>query len=393
VGEGGILMMADDYKKDIEGYAEVQKEIETCRKYGIDYTTEKGKVAQIINRLHPPKLRLKVSEIREESPSTTTFRLVSEDNYLPPFQAGQYISLSVEIGRVRTSRPYSISSPPNQIGFYDITVRRVENGFVSSYLLDKVKVGDTFETSSPLGDFYYNPLFHGNDLVFLAGGSGITPFMSMIREVTDRGLKRKLHLIYGSQFLDDVIFHEELTYREKYHDNFTYTLVISNPPRGYKGHRGFITADLIRDTVDDIVSKTFYICGPEEMYDFCLPELEKVEIPKRKIRKELIGPPKDVSKDPGWPKDVSPDAEFRVKVIGEKVITARAGEPLIISLERGGIGIAAPCRSGACSLCRIKLLSGKVFQPRGVLLRKSDRQFGYIHACSAYPLEPLEIML
>jgi len=386
-------MKTYDYKKDIEGYAEVQKEIETCRKYGIDYTTEKGKLAQIINRLHPPKLWLKVSEIREESPSTTTFRLVSQDNYLPPFQAGQYISLSVEIGRVRTSRPYSISSPPNQIGFYDITVRRVENGFVSSYLLDKVKVGDTFETSSPLGYFYYNPLFHGNDLVFLAGGSGITPFMSMIREVTDRGLKRRLHLIYGSQFLDDVIFHEELTYREKYHDNFTYTLVISNPPQGYKGPRGFITADLIRDTVDDIVSKTFYICGPEEMYDFCLPELEKLEIPKRKIRKELIGPPKDVSKDPGWPKDVSPDAEFRVKVIGKKVITARAGEPLIISLERGGIGMPAPCRSGACSLCRIKLLRGKVFQPKDVLLRKSDRQFGYIHACLAYPLKDLEIMI
>jgi len=386
-------MKTDDWKKDIEGYADIQKEIEACRKYGIDYTIEKAKVAQIINRLHPSKLKLKVSEVREETPSATTFRLVSQDNYLPPFQAGQYISLSVEIGRVRTSRPYSISSPPNQIGFYDITVRRVENGFVSSYLLDKVKVGDTFETSPPLGDFYYNPLFHGNDLVFLAGGSGITPFMSMIREVTERGLKRRLHLIYGSQFLDDVIFNDELTYRVRNHENLTYTLVISNPPEGYKGPTGFITADLIRDTVDDIASKTFYICGPEEMYDFCLPELEKLEIPKRKIRKELIGPPKDVSKDPGWPKDVSRNAEFRVKVIGKKIITARAGEPLIVSLERGGIAMPAPCRSGACSLCRVKLLSGKVFQPRDVLLRKSDRQFGYIHSCLAYPLEDLEIIM
>jgi ferredoxin-NADP reductase len=386
-------MKTDDYKKDIEGYAEVQKEIEICRKYGIDYTIEKGKIAQIINRLHPPKLRLKVSEIRKETPSTTTFRLVSQDNYLPPFQAGQYISLSVEIGRVRTSRPYSISSPPNQLGFYDITVRRLENGFVSNYLLDEVNVGDIFETSSPLGYFYYNPLFHGNDLVFLAGGSGITPFMSMIRKVTDCGLKRRIHLIYGSQFLDDVIFHEELTYREKYHDNFTYTLVISNPPQGYKGSTGFITADLIRDTVDDITSKTFYICGPEEMYDFCLPELEKLEIPKRRIREELIGPPKDVLSDPGWPKDVTPDAEFSVRVTGGKTITARATEPLISSLEREGIVIPAFCRSGACSSCRVKLLSGKVFQPKGVWLRKSDRQFGYIHACLAYPLKDLEIMI
>jgi len=64
-----------------------------------------------------------------------------------------------------------------------------------------------------------------------------------------------------------------------------------------------------------------------------------------------------------------------------------------VSLERSGITIPALCRSGECSLCRTKLLSGKVFQPNGVKLRKSDRRFGYIHPCMAYPLEDIEIML
>jgi len=385
--------MRTDYKKELEGYSEIQKEIAVCRKYGIDYTIEKGVVSRVINRLHPPILKLRVSEIRKETTSATTFRLVSENGYLPPFQAGQYISVCVDIEGIRTSRPYSISSPPNQIGFYDITVRRVEDGFVSTYLLDEVKAGDTFETTSPSGQFYYNPLFHGKTLVFLAGGSGITPFMSMIREATDRDLDRKIHLIYGSESVDDVIFHGELANRAKNHATFTYSLVISNPDKGYSGLTGFITARLIKDVVDDTGSKTFYICGPEAMYAFCLPELEKLKLPERKIRKEMFGPPKDVSGDPGWPEDVRPDAEFAVDIKGRKKIRAKAAEPLITSLERSGIIIPSSCRSGQCSLCRVKLLSGKIFQPKGVLLRKSDRQFGYIHACMAYPLEDLKILI
>ncbi|RPI93371.1 MAG: hypothetical protein EHM32_08080, partial [Spirochaetales bacterium] len=72
---------------------------------------------------------------------------------------------------------------------------------------------------------------------------------------------------------------------------------------------------------------------------------------------------------------------------------AKAGEPVLTALERAGIVVPALCRCGECSMCRMKLLSGKVFQPRGVLLRKSDRDSGYIHSCAAYPLTDLEIML
>jgi ferredoxin len=64
-----------------------------------------------------------------------------------------------------------------------------------------------------------------------------------------------------------------------------------------------------------------------------------------------------------------------------------------VALERAGIVVPSQCRSGECSLCRVKLLSGRVFQPAGVLLRQSDRRFGYIHSCMAYPLEDLEIMI
>jgi ferredoxin-NADP reductase len=217
--------------------------------------------------------------------------------------------------------------------------------------------------------------------------------MSMIREVTDRGLPRKIHLIYGSQRPDDVIFKEELEERARRHDNLRVTLVISEPPGGYEGFTGFITEKIMKDVLGNVSGKTFYVCGPEAMYTFCLPELMKLQIPGRKIRMEVFGPPKDVTAQPGWPEMVSGDTRFLVMIKGRKEIEARAGEPLMVSLERAGIVIPASCRSGECSLCRTKLLSGKVFQPQEVKLRKSDRLYGYIHPCVAYPLENLEIML
>jgi ferredoxin-NADP reductase len=385
--------MSRDFRPEIDGYAEIRREIEVLRRYGFDYSSHKGRVGQVLNLLHPKRIRLQVSEIREETQTAKSFRLISPEGYLPPFQAGQYINLSVDVGGVRTSRPYSISSPPNQNGYYEVAVRRVEDGFVSSHLLETVKVGDRLESTGPSGNFFYNPLFHGNDLVFLAGGSGITPFMSMIREVTDRGLSRKIHLIYGSRNPEDMIFEEEIEERARLHENFKVTSVISEPPQGFEGFTGFISAKLMKDVLSTVEGRTFYVCGPEAMYTFCLPELLKLQVPAGKVRMEVFGPPKDVTAQPGWPEMVSADSRFQVMVKGRKKINARAGEPLMISLERTGIVIPASCRSGECSLCRTKLLSGKVFQPPGAKLRKSDRIYGYIHPCVAYPLQDLEIMI
>jgi ferredoxin-NADP reductase len=384
-------MEIKDFRKEIEGFEEIQKEAAILRKYAFDYSSQKGRAAQIVDLLHPKVLRLRVAEIRAASPSAKIFRLVSEGSYLPPFQAGQYINLAVDVGQVRTSRPYSISSPPNQAGYYEIALRRAADGFVSNFLLDELQVGDCLESTSPAGNFYYNPLVHGQDLVFLAGGSGITPFMSMIREITDRGLERRVHLLYGSQRPEDVIYGEELRDRAERHGNFKMDIVISDPPAGFRGLTGFVTGELVKNRVGDLSSKIFYLCGPEAMYSFCLQELQTLGILRRKIRTEVFGPPKDVTAQPGWPAEISGDRNFHVGYKGKKTVAARAAEPLMNSLERAGIVLPASCRSGECSLCRTRLVSGKVFQPQGVKLRKSDRAFGYIHPCLAYPLSDIEL--
>jgi ferredoxin-NADP reductase len=385
---------ATDFMTEIEGFEQIQAEIAVLRKYGHDYSLDRGRVTRILNQLHPKRLHLKVSEIRTETPSTKSFRLVSTAGPLPPFLAGQYVNLLVDIGGVRTSRPYSIASPPNQTGFFEIAVRRVPDGFVSNYLLDEVRVGDEFRATSPGGHFHFNPLVHTPDLVLLAGGSGITPFMSMVREATDRGLDRRLHLIYGSRNPDDVIFREELMDRAARHDNFRFDLIVSEPPAGYQGLTGLITAESISEIVGEVTGKTFLICGPEAMYNFCLPELKRLGLtPGRRLRTEVFGPPARVTAQPGWPEGVQADDMFTVRVRGGASFQAAAGEPLLNSLERNGFGVEAQCRSGECSLCRTKLLAGRVFQPPQVKLRKSDRTSGYIHPCLSYPIEDLEILI
>jgi len=379
--------------QEFDGYQDIVDEIRVSRKLGGTVAAAVTAAGEYIRLLHPERLELIVADIIEETPSTKTLRLVSRDNYLPPFLAGQYIALFLEIGGIRTSRPYSISSQPNQVGYYDITIRRVENGLVSNYLLDEVKCGATLTSSGPAGNFYFNPLIHQKTIVCIAGGSGITPFMSMMREIVDCGLDRTVYLFYGSRTSEDVIFGDEIRRLAHKFENIHFIPVIETPAEGYDGACGFITRDVLRDVLENIEEKSFFICGPQGLYDFCLPQVEDLGVPRRKIKQEMYGAPPNIWQHPGWPAEIQPDDTFSVKVRNRNRIKARAAEPLLASLEKNDIRVPSLCRSGECSMCRVKILSGNVFQPAGVPVRKSDRQFGYVHACMAFPISDLEVLI
>jgi ferredoxin-NADP reductase len=380
-----------EFLTHVEGFGEAVSERETLKRVFGDLTIPKDFAENYVKLLHPKKIDVRIVEIICETPSTKTFRLAPKDGYLPPFRAGQYVNWGVTIGNVVTGRAFSISSPPHQRGFYELTVRRMEPGFVSRHLIDTANVGDEFVISGPAGFFYYEPLTDGKDLVFIGGGSGITPFRSIIREVAERGLDLRVRLIYGTRTTDDLIFGDEFERIADRHPNVGYQLVVSEPKPGYTGKQGFITADVIKEFVGDPKGKTFYLCGPDLMYRFVVPELVKLGVPGRRIKKESSGPPADVTKEPGWPTDVGPDAVFSVTVNRDKKIQARAGEPLMASLERAGLVVPNLCRSGECSLCRTKVLKGSTFMPDRVLVREADRWANYVHSCMAYPLSDLEI--
>lgn len=382
-----------DYARKIEHFDERNAEAAIGKKYGRDYRSEKGLTQSMIDRYHPLYINFVVADIIEETESVKTFRLVAKDGYLPPFQAGQYVNIYGEINGVRSSRPYSMSSSPLQRAYYDISVARIDNGFFSDFMLDQVKKGDTLKSSGPSGNFYHNPIFHKKRSVFIAGGSGITPFMSMIREICDNARDRDITLLYGNRVSKNILFHDELLELASRHNNFNYIPVISEPDDDYDGEKGFIDTACINRNVKNIKTSTFYICGPQAMYEFCVPVLENMGIPGKRLRKEMFSTSGTVTKEQGWPAELTGEETVSVSVKGFKTISAKTGETLLTSLERAGIIIPVNCRCGECSICRVKLISGKVFQPNGVYLRAADAQFGYVHSCKCYPLEDLEILI
>jgi ferredoxin-NADP reductase len=362
-----------------------------------------GPVNELAAQLHPRRQNLLVDEIRDETKSTRTFRLVpdpeSDTRQLAYFRAGQYLSLKADINRVRIARPYSISSAPREAlgadGFYDITIRKIDDGFFTSHVWDNWNVGTKIVASGPCGRFYHEPIRDGNKIVGLAGGSGVTPFCSMAREIIYGDMNAELLLLYGSSDKDDIVFYEQLGELEaKSAGRIKVVHVLSCDEAPLPDcEQGFITADLINKYAD-VDESTFFICGPQAMYDFVRQELAAFGLPPRRIRNEVYGEARDVSSAPGFPRSaVKKSFELTVRIGGlTTVISARAAESLLVAMERAGLAPPSECRSGTCGVCHTLLVSGDVFvYPDGDGTRAADRQFGFIHPCSSYPLSDIEV--
>lgn len=370
---------------------EVMENIRVMRNVSLDKICEED-VAKSANALHKKELELVVSNVIDTGKNAKIIRFSSKDGYLPPFEAGQYINIFTTIEGVRTSRPYSISSSPRQRGYYEITVAGIPDGFVSSYLIENAKIGDTFTANGPAGVFRHQPVFHSKKSLFLAGGSGVTPFMSMTREILEASLDRDIVMLYGCRNPQVALFHEELSAYTKKYPNFKYQLIVSDDVEGWTGEKGFMNGELISRLVPDFIERTTYICGPQVMNDFCKKELQVLGVPEKKIRREMFGTRRDIQNEPGWPKELNGSEVFNLKV-GDKVIPAKSSESILVALERAGVRVNVCCRSGECSLCRVKLVSGNVFLAKGMLRRYADEKYGYIHSCKAYPISDVEIML
>ncbi|WP_306362938.1 FAD-binding oxidoreductase [Nocardia sp. CC227C] len=342
-----------------------------------------------VDTYHPKRLQLAVAEIIAETATTTTFRMQGVDQVdLPPFLAGQYVNVFVD----GTSRPYAISSSPAQRRHYDLTVRRVPNGRISNLLIDTVQIGQVLTTTGPMGTFHHNPLFHGDDVVFLAGGSGVAPAMSMLREIVDLGLDRTFHLIYGSREASDVIFRAELDTLTAAHPGITVDHVIAEPDAAWTGATGFLTADTITALAGELNNRMVYVCGPQALYPYALDQLTTLAHPRKRIRFEANGAPSDPTAQHHWPTGADPAEEVTVTVRGTSFRTPR-NRPLLDALEDNGIRPEAACRSGECSLCRVRIVKGEVHTATEAALRLSDAQFGYTHSCVAYPISDVEVEL
>ncbi len=360
-------------------------------------------VNQLAQQLHPAKLQLVVTAVRDETKSTRTFRLApnpdSDTESLPTFRAGQYVSLKANWDGSHITRPYSISSAPFEAqgegGFYEITMRKDDNGFFTPYVWDAWRAGTKVESSEPVGFFYYEPLRDATKVVGLAGGSGITPFRSMAREIVHGDLDADLLLLYGSSDEEDIVFYDELKQLEGMADGKVRVVhVLSCDVVSLEGcEQGFITADVMRKYAD-VENSSFFVCGPQAMYPFVESELTKLELPPRKVRWEVYGERKEIATYPGFPTEAV-DRMFQLRVhMGGMIveIPAQATETILVAMERAGLAAPSQCRSGECGFCRSLLTSGDVFVvPDSDGRREADKQFGFIHPCSSYPLSDLEL--
>lgn len=359
-------------------------------------------IAELAGRLHPRALTLVVKDVRDETPAARTFRLVPDYSAgvqaLPYFRAGQYLSLKVEVDGVGISRPYSISSSPLDAldrGYIEITVRRKDGGFLTEEVWKTWTTGTKVASSGPCGFFYHDPNRDGANVIALAGGSGITPFRSMIRDIRDGNSDISITLLYGVRNSSEMMFAEEFRKAQDESDGrIKVFYVASEPEEGWSGPTGFLTAGLIRELAGDPADKSFFICGPQPMYLFLEKELEAFNLPARRIRREVFGEVGDVTRYEDFPKELA-GASFRIGVEmgGERTeIPARATETVLVSLERAGLAPPSQCRSGECGFCNTILVSGSVFVcPENDGRRKAGVKYGYFHPCMTYPVSDIEI--
>jgi len=352
-------------------------------------------INRLAKKLHPDYQKLVVAEIIDHAgASSKTFIFKRADGEpVAYFRAGQYLSLKLRIGESFVTRPYSISSSPKWAleGKVAITVRSNPGGFAAEWLLENLKVGDEVTASGAEGQFYYEELRDSKNVIALAGGSGITPFLSMAYAIRDGIEDFNLTILFGSRTRENILFADELEKIAAACPKVKVVHILSDEQaEGYE--YGFITAELIKKYAPEDYS--IFLCGPEAMYRFAEKEIEKLEIPRRKVRRELLGVTKKVWEQPGYPMEAK-NQTYKVTVHrGADVyeIEASPNEPVLAAIERAGIEAPSRCRSGECGWCRSKLISGEVYVPAENEGRRfSDIEHDYLHPCASFPISDLVI--
>ena len=357
------------------------------------------RVNELAKRLHPTAQHLKIAEIIDETHDAKSFVLVPDKEKgttaLAPFKAGSYINVRTMLAGSVARRTYSLSSSPKEAleGKYRITVKLKEGGFLSAWLHNEAKVGDTLTATDPGGHITYSRIRDCRRVVALAGGSGITPFYSMADAIVNGQEDFTLTILSGSRTADGILLKDEIeALAAKSAGRVKVVHVLSDEEReGYE--HGFVTAELIKKYAGE-GDYSVLMCGPKAMYTFCEGECKKLGLPKRRYRAEMSGDYMGVVDNADYPKEqIGREYSLTVLIHGEATrLKCQAGESLLWAMERAGINAPSHCRSGECGWCHSRLVSGEVYVPAEVDGRRvADKKFGWIHPCVSYPLSDITL--
>jgi ring-1,2-phenylacetyl-CoA epoxidase subunit PaaE len=313
------------------------------------------------------------------------------------YKAGQFLTIIATVQGKEIRRAYSLCSSPFSDKDMAVMVKRVDDGLMSNWLADHLKKGMKLKVMEPIGKFTTD-YSKGNKrhIIMFAGGSGITPMMSIIKSILSQEPESICSLIYCNRDIDSIIFKNELDRLQTMDEGRLHVIhVLDNAPMNWQGYSGLLNHDMLSKLVERIpdwgIERTTYLmCGPEGMMKNVDTLLAARNIPKEKIFKESFV-------QGTIDKDTKKEVATESSELKERVVTIRYdGQEFKVSvpphkaiLETAldqGIDLPYSCQSGLCTACRGKALSGKVKLDEEEGLSQSERAEGYVLTCVGHPL-------
>ncbi len=340
---------------------------------------------------------LRVVRVTRETPDAISLLLADSTGRRISFTPGQFFTLLVTLpsGEV-VRRAYSISNVPDEDGAVDearITIKRIAGGVVSNHLNDVAIEGATFQVLGPSGNFTttFEPT-RQRHIVLFAGGSGITPLMSIAATLLVREPDSRVSLVYGNRSVSDIIFHDELGALAKTHgDRFVVRHVLTNAPEGFSGRTGLLDRDCTTAELDGLsAADEYFVCGPEPMMQAVREALDARGVLSASIREERYSSPS---------RRVRPEIpllpqRMLVRVNGvDRTVVAKAGQTLLEAGLEASIAMPFSCSMGGCAACRVKLVQGDVVSEEPNCLSASERRDGFVLACITRPTSTCTVEL
>ncbi len=200
------------------------------------------------------------------------------------YKPGQYFFITIKQGGKELTKPFSFSSSPTEKDFFEFTKKFTDHEY--SMALKAAKVGDWARIDAPYGQFTFEGEYP--KIALLAGGIGITPFMSICKYATDKRLDSKITLFYGCRSEQEIAFKQELEDMQKKNSHLKVIYILNEPSPGWTGKVGFVTVDLIKQEVPDFKDRIFYACGPPRMVTAMQKVVAALGLPGTQLKLEYF---------------------------------------------------------------------------------------------------------
>jgi ferredoxin-NADP reductase len=305
-----------------------------------------------------------------------SLRFRVEEGHSLGARAGQFLTFDWLVDGYKLVRSYSIASAPTQTGFVEIAVKKQLDGRVSHFVNERAALGLTIEARGPFGQFCFDPE-RDKSIVLFAGGSGITPIISILRYIDDRCLDTKAILFYSVRTEQDIIFGGELDRLGARLPNLKRIIV---PTRSENGEARHLSRERITQELGEFVEHTFFLCGPEGFMEHVRGILSALGVSPARILQEKFGGKKAVARNELETGSPAGTIEF---ARSGRTCGISAGQSLLEAAEMNGINIPSSCRQGQCGTCVTRLLGGDAQMDCEDGLDPALKSQGYILTCVA----------